>query len=367
MPMSRTFRRPSPFALLIALASLAGASLCAESPAGNPFAAFPAPVSGEYVVYRDYTWAKPTWIGFLYYDDSTYGAFAFTPETGSRVSMLFSGEAMDGTFVLTGQNIISKITQDDVTAVNYLMRLLPDMYAWRASSGSAPSATPNPAPVARSALLPSLVRQNRAIASFGGEVTLTYAPEVPVFGLQGMGSADGAPVLSLVRMGRIQSGGDSAFFDFSPPGEAKAGVDLKVPATRKTESVPVDGVTLNLDDQWTMIADNTFLLGDAALIIVDTLDLGPVGISRESLPLGLVRLFALSSATSWSIPEEISVRGDAKRFSIGNLFIDSASGSLSRDIKTCIPSADGKTCLIVSLSVSETAYRANETYFKSLF
>ena len=345
------------------------------SSASSLFSAFPASVSGDYVVYRDYTWGKPTWVGFLYYNDTTYGAFVITPETGSNVSLLFSAEILDGKMVLTGQNIISKITPDDVLAVNYLMRLLPDLYSWRMSSDSASfavtagvssGAVAGKAAV-RSPLLPSLVTQKRNLQSFGGDVSLSFAPEIPLFGLRDITSASGNPSLELVRMGRVQSGGDKEFFAFKPMGDVKAGIGLSVPSARKVESKTVDGVKLNLDGQWTMVADNTFFLGNAAVIIVDTLDLSLMQIPRENLPLSLMRMFSLSSMTSLTTPSELSLNGNAKKFRIVNLIYDVESGSLHRDIKTCIPSADGKTCAVVSLSVSETAYRANAAYFDSLY
>ena len=55
-------------------------------------------LSGDYVIYRDYSWKAPTWIGFLYYNDETYGAFIHTqaPEKNSTVSILFSGNIDKG-------------------------------------------------------------------------------------------------------------------------------------------------------------------------------------------------------------------------------------------------------------------------------
>jgi len=347
----------------------AAAKQTAPGSAATVFSAFPSGISGDYVVYRDYTWEKPTWIGFLYYNDTTYGAFMITPETGANVSLLFSAEILDGKMVLTGQNIISKITQDDVLAVNYLMRLLPDLYSWRMGPDNAAVAgkASEKDVASRSQLLPSLVTQKRNLSSFGGDVSLVFAPEIPLFGLRGITSASGNPSLELVRMGRVQSGGDKEFFAFKPIGNVKPGVDLSVPSSRKVESKTVDGVKLNLDDQWTMVADNTFFLGNAAVIIVDTLDLSLMQIPRVNLPLSLVRLFSLSSMTSWTTPSELSLSGTTKKIRIVNLIYDVESGSMHRDIKTCVPGADGKTCAVVSLSVSETAYRANVSYFDSLF
>ena len=64
--------------------------------------------SGDYVIYRDYSWKAPTWIGFLYYNDETYGAFIRTdsPENSRTVSILFSTQVEKGQLVLTGQQIL---------------------------------------------------------------------------------------------------------------------------------------------------------------------------------------------------------------------------------------------------------------------
>lgn len=349
------------FLAFSAVCMLAGFTLSAVTPAS------PATRSGDYVVYRDYSWKSPTWIGFLYYDDFTYGAFVLSPETKSIVSLLFRVEPVDGRLVLTGQNIISKITETDVLAVNYLMTMLPDLYSWSLSSRKQgdPAKALFPLKRPRSSLLPSLRTQNLALSQFGGEVILGYAEEIPLFNLLGMSGTDGKAVLELVRMGRIQEGEESSFFGFSPVQEISEKPAFNLPRTRQTEEKTVDGVTFILDDQWTMVADNTFFLGDTAVLIIDTLVLGDHGIPTENLPLSLVRMFSLSNKSSWSIPSELSVTGTAKKFRIDNIFFDSGTGSINRDIKQCIPLAGGK-CTIVSLSISETVYQANRSYFDSL-
>ncbi len=341
-------------------------------------ASFPSPVSGDYVVYRDYSWEKPTWIGFLYYDDSTYGAVAVTPSSGANVSVLFRVETVDGKLVLIGQNIVSKITQSDVVTVNYLMSLLPDLYAWQQGSGVQRRATAGtatvPAVALRSLLLPAAIVHSLNKVEFGGDVSLRFVPEVPVFNLQGMTGIGGKPILELARVGRIRSGEDSSFFGFTPvPVQValKEGTPLVLSPSRKGDSKTVDGITLKLDGQWTMVADNTFFLGDTAVLIVDTVDLAALGLPTEklkpaNLPLALVTLFSLSSSTSWAIPAELMVSGTEKRFRIENLFYDSETGHANRDIKICIPLAD-HTCTVISLSVSDTAYQANKAYFESLF
>ncbi len=363
------------FACIPSLVALAEASSVSSAP--SVFAAYPPGVSGDYVVYRDYSWKEPTWVGFLRYDDSTWGAFVKTPSASSDVRVLFRAELSDGELVLTGQKIVSNISQADVLAVNYLMGTLPDLVSWRSlaaregavlpASAAVPGSARSTTGAGRSDLLPPCVSLARDRAEFGGEVSLLFAPEVPVFNLASMRNASGGQMLELARAGRVRSGGDEAFFGFVPPRPAKEGSALSVPANRKVERRIVDGVELALDGQWTMVADNTFFLGNSAVVIVDTLDLGLMQIPRERLALSLLRLFSLSSESSWVSPSSLAVSGTASRFRIEGTAYDVESGTQNRDIKLCVPSADGKRCAVVSLTVNETAYRANKAYFDALF
>lgn len=341
-----------------------GGAKASTGATSGAFAQYPAGLSGDFVVYRDWSWEKPTWVGFLYYNDSTWGAFVKSPASGADVRLLFSTETLDGKLVLTGQNIVSKITQDDVLSVNYLMKLLPLFHEWR--NGDASSAAFAAKESGRSTLLPPIATLAASDAMFGGAVTVTFAPEVPVFGLRALDGAGGKRIMTLERVGRVKSS-DAEFFSFVAPGEPKAGASLSLDAKRVAEKRVVDGVSLSLDGQWTMYADNMFFLGNSAALIVDTLDLSLMQIPRENLPLSLVRMFSLSSAESWAEPSSLSVAGTASRFTVTNLIFDSARGSLNRDIKTCVVSKDGASCVVISLSVSETAYQANKAYFSSLY
>ncbi len=336
---------------------------------GNQFKDYPSGISGDFVVYRDFTWKTPTWVGFLEYSDSTWGAFALTPSTGSRVAVLFSSELDGDNLVLTGQKIISDIKPEDSLAVNYLMRLLPDLWSWRhAGTGSTLSASEATAVSGkpRSGLIPPLVRAGVSSDAFGGAINLIFAPEVPVFNLRGIAGADGSAALSLVRVGRIRSGGDSVFFNFAPQGEAKSSAPFAPAVGRKASPKTVNGITLKLDDQWAPAGENVFFLGSEAAIIVDSLDLSLMQMPEGDLPLSLLRLFSVSGPDSWADPSESAVSGTAKRIVVTNLFFDGAQNVLNRDVKVCFPSADGKSCVIVSLSVRESAWKANRAYFDAL-
>lgn len=113
-----------------------------------------------------------------------------------------------------------------------------------------------------------------------------------------------------------------------------------------------------------MIADNTFFLGNAAPLVTHP-DLRLLEISADDLPLR--RAAFPPRAAPFGPIRPNSITGTASRFRIAGLFRDAESGRLNRDVKLCIPSPDGHRCTVVSLSVSDTAYEANRSYFDSLF
>lgn len=321
------------------------------------------PLPGGFVFYRDYSWKAPTWTGFLRYDDSTYASMLITPSTGTNVSILFRGEADDGSFVLTGQKIISKITNNDVSAVNYLMQLITDMHSWKKLALTKGVPRDNPE---RSPLLPPHVSSSCEASMFGGEVQLIHAAEIPVFSLLSLHSPDGKPQLVLERSGMIQDGKDADFFAFKPGGGEKEANPFTLKTNSAAQEVVVEDVRLSLDDQWMAVAENIFFLGDTAMLAVDTLDTAHLTLTADRIPLFLVRYFSTSTRFVWALPEKTHVTGSEKCFRIDNVFYDAESGLRSYDIKLCIPESNKNSIFVVSLTVGEATYRENRAYFDAI-
>lgn len=338
--------------------------------------AYPEPVSGEYVVYRDYSWKEPTWVGFLYYDESTWGTFLYTPSSNSRVSVLFRAEAVGTSLVLLGQNIISKIGPGDVEGVNYLMGLLPELYQKRAA---AKAGTTEPdgifaAVSGRSTLLPAALFTTASLESLGGNLRLAWAPEVPVFNLLSATGKDGSSLFGLERAGRIGPGGDALFFDFQQQNTVVSQTPSMITANRPKESRTLEGVRISLDDQWTMIADNTFFMGNTAVLIADSFETDALRAGAASLaagsdllPLACARLFGYSGDAAISDPASFTLQGSAEKFVLAGVFQDRASGNRNRSVKLFALSPDRSRCVVISLTVSEAAYQANRAYFDGLF
>ncbi len=346
----------------------------AQAPGGAGGLYSGQPVSGDYAVYRDGSWKEPTWIGFLYYDDSTWGAFLKAPTRSTDVRILFRAEPADGKLVLTGQNIISKISNDDVETVNYLMGLLPDLFSWSSSASAEGNRLEGErSPLAgRSALLPPASRTKRTEAQFGGEITLEWAPEVPLFGLSSLSTSTGSRLLTLDRTGRVGSKGDSVFFDFKPLAyDAPESGDTvrSITPAGKGETRVIDGIELHLDGNWTMVADNAFFMGNDAMLVVSRLD--TTAHTERDLAAALVRRFSLSGDMDYALSAETSLSGTPDRFLIGNLFYDAESRSFKRDLKLCLPERGPDGSLsgvqVLTLVVDDRLYGKNREYFDGLY
>ena len=333
------------------------------TPLGAESAAFPDPLPGEFVFYRDHTWKEPAWTGFLRYDESTYAGMLLIPSSGTRVSILFRGEVSGDEFVLTGQKIITKITNDDVPAVNYLMRLIESLHVWKAAASRSGIVSPDSD---RSPLLPARVRTVQTSDMFGGDINLTHAAEIPVFGLYSLASSDEKPLLVLERHGMIRPGHDTDFFAFEPKAPAKSGKNVVLEKNPVRQEFLVDGLRVPLDGQWSAVAENTFFLGDTAMLVIDSVDTAQAGIPADTLYLDLVRFFSRSTRTVWADPGKTRGTGTAERFLVENVFFDSETGLSNRDIKLCLPGAGGSRVQIISLTVGEVAYKANQAYFDAL-
>ena len=313
-------------------------------------------LSGDYVIYRDYSWKAPTWIGFLYYNDETYGAFIRTddPENPRTVSILFSGKIEKGKLSLTGQQIISSITPDDTLSVNYLMELLPKLYELKTfpRAGKAPFGT-------------ATVRKQ--MEEFGGAVTLDFQSFVPLFHLKTITGAKKEPVLELTEIGSINGNGESVFYGYSPA-EPKQGTNtFTLNKTAKKETVTVSGISLHLDSQWKKIADNSFLCGNTAFLTVSMVNLPADKTGNTlSVPEQLLRLLSSSSPFAKTLLPYTTIQGTRTAFTLTQSIYDVESKQVSKDIKRCIKNKDG-SFMIISLTVNSHAYSAEQAYFNGLF
>ena len=101
-------------------------------------------VSGEYVFYRDYSFKRDTYIGFLYYNETTYAARYYSPATetlpAKNLEFLFTVDASKNALEMTGERIlmekcIGQIEQSDTDLINYVHDLIYEFASRRKKAG----------------------------------------------------------------------------------------------------------------------------------------------------------------------------------------------------------------------------------------
>lgn len=310
--------------------------------------------SGDYLIYQDLSWKEPTWAGFLYYNDNTIGSFVYTSNGKVFAKILFSGEILNGEFVITGQNNISGINTDPAYtyAVNYLMEMLPKLYAWKSQN-----------------LIESLVIKTGSKIideeQFGGESEVKFQSYIPLFHVKEILDSNKEKAFELVEMGRIKD--EKTFFDFKPLEDAKP-LESKfvLNSKSKKETRTVDGVKLSLDSQWKQIADNTFLMGNEAFLNVNTIDLKTRPDIKGKEEDFLIKYFSSSGKASKILAKNTDIKGTKQKFKIINSVYDIETKSVKHDIKLVIKKENSKYT-VVSLTVDKSSYQKYKDYFDGLF
>lgn len=335
--------------LLFFLLTAAGFRLAAEEKS-----AWEGTESGDYVIYQDLSWKEGTWAGFLYYNDNEIGSFLCTSNGKVFAKVLFSGEILDGEFVITGQNNISGINTDPAYtyAVNYLMGMLPKLYLWKSQN-----------------LIESLVIKTGSKTvneeQFGGESEVKLHSYIPLFHVKEILDSDKNKAFELVEMGKTRD--EKTFFEFTPKEETKQ-LETKFvlnPKAKKEER-SVDGVKLSLDSQWTQIADNTFFMGNEAFLNVNTIDLKTIPGAKGRETDFLIKYFSSSGKLSKVLAKDTELSGSSKKFKVINNVYDLETKSIKHDIKLIIKRENSKYT-VVSLTVDKASYQKYKDYFDGLF
>ena len=291
--------------------------------------------SGDYLIYQDLSWKEPTWAGFLYYNDNTIGSFLYTSNGKVFAKVLFSGEILNGEFVITGQNNISGINTDPsyTYAINYLI----------IKTGS------------------KTVDEEQ----FGGESEVKFQSYIPLFHVKEILDSNKEKAFELVEMGKIRD--EKTFFDFKPLEDAKP-LESKfvLNSKAKKETKTVDGVKLSLDSQWKQIADNTFLMGNEAFLNVNTIDLKTRPDIKGKEEDFLIKYFSSSGKASKILAKNTDIKGTKQKFKIINSVYDLETKSVKHDIKLVIKKENSKYT-VVSLTVDKSSYQKYKDYFDGLF
>ena len=134
--------------------------------------------SGEYVYYRDFTFAKETYIGFLYYSEDSIGVRCFS-DGNFDVTILFSLDKSKDYIELTGERIVTQVTPKDVEIVNYIHDMVYELSSRRKKvQNEFLTLKEQNSPVTKQFVV------DQDFVQFGGQVQIVFDGSIPVFNLE---------------------------------------------------------------------------------------------------------------------------------------------------------------------------------------
>ena len=167
--------------------------------------------SGQYVYYKDSSFTWEAYIGFIQYNAETYGIryYAPQPETGSNdIEILITIDSTIDYVLMTGEKIVSTVTMDDNTVINYLHDIFYEL-------------VPRRKKVDFDYIVPKtdieFAQTKKTIHDdfyqYGGEVLMEYDLNIPIFNLRSI-TSDNKKVFEAVTIGQLTETGDPAFANF---------------------------------------------------------------------------------------------------------------------------------------------------------
>ena len=336
-------------------------------------------VSGDFVFYKDYTFKRESYVGFLMYDEGTYCARYFAPKNEEKpakdVKILFTVNTDKDFMELTGEKIISGREADDTEVINYLHDMIYELNARRIKAGSVA-----PKDVDFSDDDVPFLRQGKIVADefmqFGGDVKVVYDYVVPLFNVKAVYDYSGDAKFEVATIGRLTSSDDNSFDDFAGFAELenfgkdkkkksvaakKIKVSKKDVVINKTE----DGQVVALDSGWTRSMDNLWMRGNDAVIsaIKVSKDFG----MEEELQADLgfmLKQFLINASGVYRDWKSLFVDFDDEDIKFQSLVYQ--PGKVTRNFIIIEAEDESDDCAIMTLSVFENVYKKNSKYFNEI-
>ena len=335
------------------------------------FSSYLKDVSGDYVYYRDYSFVRESYVGFLMYDEGTYAARYFAPKTenapAKEVKILFTVNTGKNFMELTGEKIISAREADDAEIVNYLHDMIYELNGRRIKAGDV-----NPTNVVFSDD-ELFLRQGKIVndefMQFGGDVKVVYDFVVPLFNVKAVYDYSGCEQFEVVTIGRLSSSEDKSFDGFVGFNEGlwknqKSKVK-KYKACEAVEYKTADGQKLLLDSAWNNPMESLWMRGDDAVAFIGSY------FGDENIDLAFfVREMLLNPVGIYSNWKSLFVKFDNKAFdkakSFEMTFAIEQNNKLNRNFKVVSCDSASEKYSFFVMSVYEDAYKKNSKYYNEI-
>lgn len=321
--------------------------------------------SGDYVFYRDNSFERESYIGFLSYDDNTLQVKYFAPKDNDKklleknIAVLFSINPEKDYMELTGEKIISQITPDDVDIVNYLHDIIYEFSARRIKAD--PVSPQNPDYKSDKSFWENGLSISQEYTQFGGKVSVIFDATVPVFNVKRIIDNTGNDILSLVTFGTLASSSDSSFDNFKGISNKTKGSNKKI-SKAKAVSYDYNNINIKLDENWKQGMENLWLLDDSALVAVNHI---PENKSfSDRYDAFVLRRLLMSSQDSYVFVPSISIKKQKDGYII-NSDIVQKSGKIYKNFKI-LKRENSDSFNLILLNIFSPDYLSNRKYFDSL-
>lgn len=317
--------------------------------------------SGEYVYYKDSTFQRESYIGFVYYDDETYAARYYAPSqkdsdkslTEKDITIYFTIDPSKDFLELTGESIANMKDAEDIDIVNYIHDLLYEFTAQRQKISFAENAKKE-----------SFTSTGKAeILQLGGEVTIKYNSLVPLFNIESIKDSKNKVIFQIQTTGSLSSSQDKSFASFKGlqknSTESKREFSLK---KSKKVSVEFEGNKITLDENWERKMDNLWVLGNEAVLMVTNIPLPENSLYTVQSFARRILQSKNDSLISW---EDVKISSKGNTTTIESLTLNSTNPDVVKEI-TIITDKNGESISYFLLTVFNSTFSSNEKYFYSI-
>lgn len=343
--------------------------------------------SGQYVYYRDSTFTKPAYIGFLQYDEGSYAIRYYAPEaeSGSKEIMLFfTLDTAKDKVLMTGEKFEQVLQPEDAPTVNYLHDLFYEFAANRKRIDPEKLAAKKIAGKPVKSVIPQKEEQDGDMHILGGKIRIFYDYLIPLFNIREIQTGNGKPLFTAVTMGQLLNSADNSFADFKGiPRDKKeqdfnptaadlisAGItgkiDKKSPALGKKTDVlfPSKAETEQMDAEYKAVADNLGFWGSEALLYTDFMET-PSDFFKDKLyglSHVLLRSLSFGSGGSYACIETQSIAENAGFSVLANQSYDNKTERFYINIRIISETQSG-TASVTGFSADIDYFNKHKAYF----
>lgn len=314
--------------------------------------------SGQFVYYRDSSFERESYVGIIYFDESTYGLRYYAPATDKQAEVKLQfyftldteKAASKGIIEFTGETPPDPFpkSQDETDIVNYLHDIAYEMFPKRIFLGE----------------LKEKTSSDETYSQFGGRVSMEYDPIIPVLNLNRIVTSDGKVAFYAVTGGRLVDSSDTSFSEFKGiPAKVEYGSASKVkkgkPSEMQVENEGLKTQSFQLDSNWEQKSAASWMLGSVSAVTVAALPIS--GAQKDTL----IRMLVLGRDHSYSDWTKLKISDKNGKIVLDQIFYDSSSKSFKYDKKRVEDIGEGAKS-IFSLTVDAGSYNKNKKYFDKI-